>query len=112
MADHPFDLTTARRVLTELREAKSDAERAEAFTDIAIALGDIVEAVETATSPAFPSNIFTAPSRVELVGFRRPNRPGTLARFERVLTVHERMIVAFDDGETCAINPDVMRTIR
>jgi len=72
-----------------------------------------VEAVEAASSPSFPSARFTSPSRVELVGRGGdPNRPGTLARFERVLTVHERMIVAFDDGETRAINPDVMRTIR
>lgn len=36
-------------------------------------------------------------------------RPGTVDRIARTYGYHESLIVAFDDGETRAINPDVMR---
>jgi len=55
--------------------------------------------------------------RVELCsggygGKRRSYRPGTVDRIERPYGYHEPLVVAFDDGETTAINPDVMRHVR
>lgn len=42
----------------------------------------------------------------------RSTRPGVVAAIEPYYVNHERLIVAFDDGETRAINRDVMRHIR
>jgi len=57
--------------------------------------------------------------RVELVRWARraPDkggsdtgpRPGTVDRIDREYGYRERLVVAFDDGETAPINPDVMR---
>lgn len=54
--------------------------------------------------------------RVELVQHVRYGisklRPGTVARIDRTYGYRESLVVEFDDGETRAINPDVMRHVR
>ena len=39
-------------------------------------------------------------------------RPGMVHAIERTYGYRESLVVAFDDGETRAINPDVMRHVR
>lgn len=78
-------------------------------------LAVVVDAVLAAVKPpTFPlARRWPLEQPVEYVGRRgAPNRPGRVVAHEQVLTIHEHLIVAFDDGETRGINPDVMRRIR
>ena len=66
-------------------------------------------------SPALPLELTWKPGeRVELVqggygGNPQTLRPGAVERIDRTYGYRESLVVAFDDGETRAINPDVMR---
>lgn len=79
---------------------------------------EFAERLPQIAPPTFPlANIWKVGERVELVsgcfsGNPRALRPGTVAAIEPYYVTHERLIVSFDDGETRAINPDVMRLIR
>lgn len=59
-------------------------------------VGERVEYVKSAKEPQFPESV----------------RTGTVHAIEDSLRRHESLVIAFDDGETRAINPDVMRHIR
>lgn len=69
-------------------------------------------------SPTHPLALNWKPGeRVELCqggygGNPRTYRPGTVERIDRKYGYHESLVVAFDDGETRPINPDVMRHIK
>lgn len=63
--------------------------------------------------PTFPlANIWQVGERVELVSGGFAKLCGTVAAIEPYYVTHERLIVSFEDGETRAINPDVMRHVR
>lgn len=69
-------------------------------------------------SPTHPLERTWKPGeRVELVsggygGKPTELRPGTVDRIDRAYGYRESLVVAFDDGETRPINPDVMRHVR
>jgi hypothetical protein len=68
--------------------------------------------------PTFPlSRQWKIGERVEAVGGGYggspvKTRPGTVHAIEPRLVVRERLVIAFDDGHTTPINPDVMRHIK
>jgi hypothetical protein len=108
-----LDLKTARAAIAAHDKANPPHEVLATALESVAALRAILAALDEADAVSYPSRRFNVGARVERVGHQgSPNQPGTLARFERSLAVRESMIVAFDDGETRAINPDVMRTVR
>ena len=50
--------------------------------------------------------------RVELVVRHGENQPGTVQEIRRIYGYHEHLVVAFDDGNTEPVNPDMIRHIR
>lgn len=95
-----------------LAEWRAEAEDGVLSTKRMLALIDMIEEMPRLSPVHAMESTWKPGERVEYFSLRARLRRGTVARIDRKYGYHEYLIIAFDDGETRGINPDVMRHIR